>query len=263
MNKPFRHWDDFYKPEVEKVPDHIYYQTLAFLNCPDHWTKEEPVRQELQLEAFRDHHVRNILAMLEANYELSKLYISDELDKDEIVPPPLGNKPTLEWDQMNIVREIVDSFKEGLQQRRIEENRWKGEDANGDEGEDANFDPFAHLSTDKSLRQVIAVLGPAGSGKTSAIEEAIEQIDKLDGKILIAAPTGKLAAKFRQKYPHLHVDTVHGAFAIWKHINQTLDLMFEYDLVIVEEIGQVSQQIFERLIQLWQHAEKLPTLVCV
>ena len=107
------------------------------------------------------------------------------------------------------------------------------------------------------------MLGPAGSGKTSLIEEAVDDVVLNEGRVLITAPTGKLAAHFRQKYPNLDVDTIHGAFQIWKSIEQTLELMIPYDLIIVEEVGQLSRGIFERLMELWKSAEKLPTLVFV
>ena len=37
--------------------------------------------------------------------------------------------------------------------------------------------------------------------------------------------------------------------------------MFPFDLVVVEEVGQLSKSIFERLMQLWEAAEKIPTVV--
>ena len=56
---------------------------------------------------------------------------------------------------------------------------------------------------------------------------------------------------------------MHGAFALWKPMRQTLEIMIPYDLVIVEEVGQVSRDHFERIMELWQYAERLPTLVFV
>ncbi len=81
--------------------------------------------------------------------------------------------------------------------------------------------------------------------------------------MLIVAPTGRLAATFRAKFPHLDVDTIHGAFHVWKPLQETMELMWPYDMIIVEEVGQLSQKIFERLMQLWEFAERLPTLVFV
>ena len=53
----------------------------------------------------------------------------------------------------------------------------------------------------------------------------------------------------------------HGAFALWKPEQETLELMMPYDLIVVEELGQLSESIFERLIRLWQAAEAIPALV--
>jgi len=70
-----------------------------------------------------------------------------------------------------------------------------------------------------------------------------------------------LAARYRAKYPGLDVDTIHGAFLLYKPEQKTLELMIPYDLVVVEEIGQLAAWVFDRLIRLWQAANQLPTLV--
>jgi ATP-dependent exoDNAse (exonuclease V) alpha subunit len=165
---------------------------------------------------------------------------------------------------VRIVQEVLSSVAEGMELRRSQEERWKGVDGGGadDKGAEAE-DPFAQQATPHSHRQAFAVLGPAGSGKTSCIQAAIDQVAAKGGKVLITAPTGKLAATFRQKYPRQDVDTMHGAFALWKPLRQTLDIMIPYDLIVVEEIGQVSQEHFDRMMQLWMHAERLPTIVFV
>jgi hypothetical protein len=40
MNRPFKSLDDFWRPELEKVPDHLYYQTMAYLHNPEYWCDE-------------------------------------------------------------------------------------------------------------------------------------------------------------------------------------------------------------------------------
>ena len=59
------------------------------------------------------------------------------------------------------------------------------------------------------------------------------------------------------------VDTVHGAFLVYKPVHQTLEVMLPYDLIIVEEVGQLSKNIFERIMQQWEAADRIPTLVFV
>ena len=67
MEIPFRNLDDLWKRELELVPQHLRHQTLALLHKPERWKSEAAIRVDLELEAFREHHVRNIVAMLFAN----------------------------------------------------------------------------------------------------------------------------------------------------------------------------------------------------
>jgi ATP-dependent exoDNAse (exonuclease V) alpha subunit len=107
------------------------------------------------------------------------------------------------------------------------------------------------------------LLGPAGSGKSTATEVAINEVVRKGGNVLIACPTGMLAASYRQKFPNLDADTIHGAFSIFEPEHQTLDRMTEFDFIIIEEVGQLSSYIFDRLMRLWNAAGKRPALIFV
>ena len=48
----------------------------------------------------------------------------------------------------------------------------------------------------------------------TAVQVAVEEVHEHGGRVLIVAPTGRLAATYRAKYPHLEVDTIHGAFMV-------------------------------------------------
>ena len=113
------------------------------------------------------------------------------------------------------------------------------------------------------MRSAFAVLGPAGSGKSTAVHSVIREAVRQGRRVLLAAPTGRLAATLREKFPDLEVDTVHGAFLVYKPVHETLEVQLPYDLIVVEEVGQLSKPIFERIMEQWQAAEKLPTLVFV
>ena len=136
------------------------------------------------------------------------------------------------------------------------------DDAWREEGDGGGANPFARAQTRRD-RKAISVLGPAGSGKTTAVQQGIDWAHLAGARILIVAPTGRLAATLRAKYPHLDVDTIHGAFLLYKNLQDTLDLMWPYDLVIVEEVGQLSRWVYERIMYLWEAAERLPCLVFV
>eukprot|EP00438_Fugacium_kawagutii_P025234 Skav236123 [mRNA] locus=scaffold900:1522:8592:- [translate_table: standard] len=266
MNVPFKDPNrDLKRPELELVPDHLYYQALAYLHRPDHWTNQAAIREELELEGFRDHHIRNITAMIAANQVLIVKYLDGALDKNVEEPaeedegqeePQQMAGPVLAREQQQIAEEIVKSVKAGVLQRQQEENAWKGEGPDDEEG----ASPFAAAAP---LRPALAVLGPAGSGKSTAVHQAIREAVTHQCRILLAAPTGRLAATLRERFPHLEVDTVHGAFLVYKPVHETLELLLTYDLIVVEEVGQLSRAMFERIMEQWSAAERLPTLVFV
>ena len=253
MHVPFRKLDDLWFDELNLVPQHLINEALAFHHRPDVWCDEEAIRAELQLEAFREHHIRNIVAMLQANALLIDKFLAGELDKNrdgEVAAVyRAGENRVLAPDQMRITNEIVDRVRAGMEERASREDAWQ----DGHGGSHVSvFDDHARK------RPAFAVLGPAGSGKSTAVQAAIEESYNHQGSVLVVAPTGRLAATYRNKYPHLDVDTIHGAFALWKPEQETLELMMPYDLIVVEELGQLSESVFDRLIRLWQAAEAIP-----
>ena len=266
MTHPFRKMEELARPELDLVPPHLYYQTLAFLVQKEHWTNEAAIRADLELEAFREHHIRNIVA----NQSLIEKYIDGSLDKNDDVPeaewqqdgqPGEEQAPQLSQQQQNIVQELVTSVLAGMKQRAGREDAWKGEDPEETETEEAA--PAFPSPWPEGMGSAFAVLGPAGSGKTTAVHQAIPEAVNNGARVLLTAPTGRLAATMQEKFPELEVDTVHGAFLVYKPVLETLELMWPYDLVIVEEVGQLSKANFERIMEQWIAAERLPTLVFV
>ena len=282
MHVPSRAVDDLLRDGLDKVPAHLYYQTLVYLLRPAHWTSEEAIRAELELEAFREHHIRNIVAMLFANQGLIREYLNGTLDKNQdacldgakAAGGSVGREIELSRQQKSIYTEIVENVQAGMQQRLAREDAWKGgpETLDADDPMDGvaahphwqTTAPQPHVFEPAApLRPALAVLGPAGSGKSTAVHKAIRDAAAFGGRVLLAAPTGRLAATMREKFPDLEVDTVHGAFLLYKPVQETLEILWPYDLIVVEEVGQLSRASFERIVQQWQACEKIPTLVFV
>ena len=259
MKVPFQQLEELHVPELDLVPDHLYYQAMALHHRPDHWQSEAAVRAELELEAFREYHVRNIWAMLQANHILIQDYVNGTLNKFDEAPTgngalprgPAGEKPPLSRQQQLVVDDILASVDQSYKRQAAKDEEWQGEG------------PEEPLFPDARLPHAFAVLGPAGSGKSTAVCEAVEKVAGSGGRVLLTAPTGRLAATLREKFPNLEVDTMHGAFLLWKPVQETFEVMFPYDMIVVEEVGQVSCQNFERIVQQWEAADRLPTLVFV
>lgn len=58
--------------------------------------------------------------------------------------------------------------------------------------------------------------------------------------------------------PEADVDTCSGAFFLYKDAIEAMDCLQQYDLVAVDEISQLAQEDFDRIIQMWEAADKIP-----
>ena len=107
------------------------------------------------------------------------------------------------------------------------------------------------------------MLGPAGSGKSTAVEVAIQNAAALGANVVIACPTALLAFRYRLKFSNLDTDTLHGFICLHKTEIETLELLQHVDLLVIDEIGQVPTWIFDRLLRLWDATERRTVIVLV
>ena len=52
-----------------------------------------------------------------------------------------------------------------------------------------------------------------------------------------------------------------GAFFLYKDAVEVMDCLTQYDMIAVDEVSQLSKDDFERIVQMWEAADKLPVLV--
>ena len=90
-----------------------------------------------------------------------------------------------------------------------------------------------------------------------------EAIESGAARVILVCPTRILVASYREKMPGLDVDSIHSAFQIFRPEQDTLDRMASFDMVVVEEVGQLSSNLFERLMRLWDAAAQRPALVFI
>ena len=105
------------------------------------------------------------------------------------------------------------------------------------------------------------VTGPPGTGKSFVVDKCVRKCLKDGGRVLYALPTAQQASRARAKHPEADVDTCSGAFLFYKNAIEVMDCLQQYDLVAVDEISQLSQKDFERIVQMWEAADKVPALV--
>eukprot|EP00971_Amphidinium_carterae_P308942 6138870-Amphidinium_carterae.1 len=244
---PFRSFADLLFANLALVPENYQGMAMALHHAPHFWRDEVAVRAELELHAMRDNFVQSNLAMIAAHTEVVDLYLSGRLviGVHEIPTRSTqhrgGSLPSqLHPEQWRVVDTITENVRASL------------EDAWAEEPTSNCFKQKAH-----------AILGPAGSGKSTAVQVALQQAVDNGARVVIACPTRMLVADLRQKFPDLDVDSIHAVFEIWKPEQYTLDSMCNFDLVVIEEVSQLSAHVFERLMRLWDAAMRRPTLVFV
>ena len=263
LNVPFRALDDLWDERAARVPAALKFLTLCLLKRPGFWKAPEALRADLELEASPELRIENFQALLASRVELAEAYLNGELHVEESDPsllslPVLSGTPApapqlaLAPDQDVVVVAVRRAVDKAL------EARWP---------EEEDMDAPAWLSwvarAPATATPVFAVLGPAGSGKSTAVEVAVRAAVGRGAHVGIACPTGMLASSYRVKFPGLDVDTVHGMFALHKPLIETLDMMEPYDLVVVDEVGQLSKDTFDRLLALWDAAARRAALVFV
>jgi hypothetical protein len=243
MHQPFRSLEDVWHDDVNMVPEEYRNFALALRLRPDHWRSIEAIRNDMELEGCKDAYIETVVAMVQANTSLIDRYFDGRLNKED----PIPNVEGFEYSHVRLAPEqrLMVSAINRHSERAL---RLLNED-----------DPAGVPSIDS--RKALAVTGPAGSGKSTCIETAVWQAHERGARVLIAAPTGRLASTLRSKFPGLDVDTIHGAFLIFRPEAQTIEMMQPYELVVIEEFAQISQYIFERLLRLWDAADRRPALV--
>lgn len=96
----------------------------------------------------------------------------------------------------------------------------------------------------RGANQAICILGLAGSGKTFLVSTVIQEAMSANARVIVACPTRILVASYRARMPGLDADSIHSALQVFRPEQQTLDLMAQFELVVVEEVGQLSVDVF-------------------
>ena len=251
LHVPFRALVQLWREEVTLVPENYHGIALALLHDPGFWRDEMQVKADLELHAMRDEFVESNLAMVAAHTEIVDSYLSGELVLGRDEPPVrrvTSDVPNLPQHLHPEQWRVVDAIRRKYTQAIAE--AWS------EHGLTPPGQPVRH-------NEPLAVLGPAGSGKSTAVQVAVAEAAEAGARVVIACPTRMLVANLRQKLPGLDIDSIHAVFQLHKLEQQTLDSMVNFDLVVIEEVSMVDKDMFERLLRLWDAAGRRPALVFV
>ena len=256
LNVPFQNVDDLWLEGAQKLPENLKYLGLCVLHRRRFWRDPQRIRAELEKEARSETYIQNTLAMLTARIELIDAYLSGEMTVDKEPEPALDGVAKVASTNIKVAPEqakIINTIRRRVRHALLA--KWP---------EDNQVESWATwLEQEGNANIPTVVLGPAGSGKSTAVEIALPEAVNAGAHVGVACPTGMLATRYRSRHPDLDIDTVHGMFALHKDELSTADIMKIYDLIIIDEIGQLPVWIFDRLLRLWDAADRRPAIVFV
>ena len=238
LNVPFQNVDDLWVEDAKKLPENLKFLGLCVLHRRRFWRDPQRIRAELEKEARSETYIQNTLAMLAARIELIDAYLSGEMTVEKEPEPALDGVAKVAGTNIKVAPEqakIIQTIRRRVRHALLA--KWP---------EDNQVESWATwLEQEEKANTPTVVLGPAGSGKSTAVEIALAEAVQAGAHVGVACPTGMLATRYRSRHPDLDIDTVHGMFALHKDELSTADIMKIYDLIIIDEIGQVPVWIFD------------------
>ena len=242
------------------MPPQYKHFANAIQQCPEHWEDEEAIRAELELEATGNDKVETFLAMVRAQRALVEQFVSGILDKADDAgmqaamvdlglaegeEDPMFRGMELNREQKHLEKAVRKQLERAKQGRLCNDQ--------------AEWEAVVEDAHDNA--KPLFVTRPPGTGKSTVVDKCVRQCLRDGGRVLYALPTAQQASRARARHPEADVDTCSGAFFLYKEAVEVMDCLTPYDMVAVDEISQLSQSDFERIIQMWETADKVPALV--
>ena len=264
LHVPFRCLSDLEDEDIkEKVPPQYAPLANALRLCPAFWNDCEAIVESLELEAMGKAKIQSFLSKIRAEKFLIGKYMRDELKKgDDAGARSLLRDAGLAGHSSEEDDEFSDmTF--NRQQLLLQENIMTRVDF-VQRARQVDDDDELDDMLDEARRKArpVAGLGPPGTGKTTVVDKCAKMVVRRGGQVLYTLPTAQQASRVRARHPDIDVDTCAAAFYLYKQdVTEHLDSLNQYDLVVVDEISQLSEEDFERILLMWEAAEKMPALV--
>ena len=102
----------------------------------------------------------------------------------------------------------------------------------------------------------LCCMGEPGTGKTFVADYLIRWAVAKGLRVLYALPTGQLACRMRQRHLTIAVDTCAGAFLFHRPVAEAIAVLMDYDVVVIDEVLQLSAEEFGRLDEMFLAANK-------
>ena len=250
----------FRLPSLLQVPVQYMHFANTTQQCPDYWEDESSIRADLELEAVGNSKAETFVAMVRAHRALVERFLAGDLDKNDDAGVQVAMV------DLGLIEGEEDPMFAGMELNRAQKRLEKALCTQLDRAKRGRL-----AANDKEWEEVVEeaynkakplfVTGPPGTGKSTVVDKCVRKCLREGGRVLYALPTAQQASRVRAKHPEADVDTCSGAFFLYRDALEVMDCLTQYDMVAVDEISQLSQSDFDRIIQMWETADKVPALV--
>ena len=264
LHVPFNTASEFFDEDIlRRVPPEYRYLTMA-LNC-EHpiaqcmWQVNASIEREMYMEAHHRHHVETVINMVKSHRSLVERYLNGDLDAEA----ELAGRVEEHVESLQGVDEIIYNVQQQRFVDRVDAAITQAHGVHSAE-HDRDVDAVRHAFAERGYGVKIACVcfGPPGTGKTTITKLRIKRVIEGGGRVLFALPTAQLASRMREVYgTSIDIDTCAAAFGFMEEDAAPLPVIYNYDLVVIDEISQLEAWQTDKILRIWVLADMLPALV--
>ena len=230
--------ENLWTPVYANLPEDLRGFAYCLYHHPDVWGSDAGSENELALQSYSGHALRNLAAHVRSSRLAVRLWQEGRLWRDSgnaVEPPALGNA----------------TIGQRVAWARIA-TQWR---LRGD-GDDFNLENVDRY-------RALCIRGPAGTGKSYVLVDAARKLNLEGARVAITSFTALVAEHYRASCPFASCDTVHGLirFGPTTRTGDAAAKLLAYDVVIVDEIFMLPLPVFDALMDAWVCIERSPLFV--
>ena len=247
VNFPHRTLSEITPPPGHSLPFQILYFHKAHLLMGNTFIDGPTFAATLEVYGHKQYYLRTISSYIQSLIDLNNFYRRQLLSSASTLPQTsITSAQALELRGNQLV--FYNYFKE------IVENR-----------EQSLLSTNNTVDSDVDWKRFPLVLGKPGTGKSFTLQQCIYFCIENNLTICVATPTGTLACTYKDIYgDEVTCDTIHSVFLfkcnakMSSSINSHLSV---YDVIFIDEISQVSKELFHHVITTLTSLSSRPILV--
>ena len=242
MNYPHSDQALLHHPRESELPLPIRYFVRALELCPQLWKSEDGVRQYLDAEAHKSHHVDTVVYYVQASNDLHKIWQVHLIDASfaNHTSSSLESRLLLSPQQNALLQRYQDLLARQRREVMVTE-----------ETPQFPLQPPAPTSEHQDWRRYQLLLGKPGTSKSQVLKRLICSALESTDNVALCAPLAILISAYREQFPdELYADTLRGMFHIPIHPEEPHLVNYRlghYDLLVVEEASMISERNFALL----------------